>query len=103
MKTPVLFVVILTLSACGRKYGPERSGAALEAVRSAARDVAVKSAEAEETLSTDKQRDALRRAKGELKQAEKNARAAGATEMDLWEKRRIGETEGKKIALEWVR
>jgi predicted small lipoprotein YifL len=103
MKTPVLFVLILTLTACGRKYELETSAAALEAVRSAARDVVVKSAEAEETLSTDEQRDALRRAKGELKQAEKNARAAGATEMDLWEKRRIGETEGKKIALEWVR
>jgi predicted small lipoprotein YifL len=103
MKTPVLFVLILTLAACGRKHALETSATALEAVRSAARDVAVKSAEAEETLSTDEQRDALRRAKGELKQAEKNARAAGATEMDLWEKRRIGETEGKKIALEWMR
>jgi hypothetical protein len=81
----------------------ETSAAALETVRSAARDVVVKTAEAEEALSTDQQRDAVREAKGQLKQAEKNARAAGATEMELWERRRIGETEGKKIAREWER
>ena len=102
MRAPILFLLILTLAACGRKYTTETSAAALETVRSAARDVVVKTAEAEEALSTDEQRDALRGAKGQLRQAEKNARAAGATEMDLWEKRRIGETEGRKIAREWV-
>lgn len=80
-----------------------KSEAALQEVRGAARDVVVKTAESEKPLATEVQKDDLRRAENALKQAETKARESGAAETQLWEQRRIGETEGKKIVLQYLR
>jgi hypothetical protein len=96
------FLICTTFAGCGKKDA-RLSALALEEVRSAARDVVVKTAEAEKALATGEQKDAVKRAENALKQAQKRARETGAAETELWEKQRIGETEGKKIALEWVR
>jgi hypothetical protein len=95
---PILFA--LTLAGCEK---PGNARLALEEVRSAARDVVLKTEGAEKALATDVDKEALRTARATLKKAEKLAREQGASELDLMERRRIGETEGKKIALELVR
>jgi hypothetical protein len=97
------FLITATLAGCSKKEAVLKSSAALEEVRSAARDVVVKTAEAEKVLATETQKSEVRHAEEALKQAEKNARQAGAAETQLWEQRRIGETEGKKIVLQYLR
>jgi hypothetical protein len=97
------FFITAALAGCSKKEAVLRSSAALEEVRSAARDVIVKTAEAEKALATEAQKSEVLRAEDALKQAEKNARQAGAAETQLWEQRRIGETEGRKIVLQYLR
>lgn len=95
---PILFA--LTLAGCEK---PGNAKDALEGVRSTARDIIVKTEQTEKALATDADKEALKKAQAAFKQAEKIAREKGATEMQLWEQRRIGENEGKKIAREWAR
>ncbi|WP_264515775.1 hypothetical protein [Luteolibacter rhizosphaerae] len=96
-------MIAVPLAGCSKKEAVMESEAALKGVRGAARDVVVKTAESEKALATEEQKDDLRRAENALKQAEKKARESGAAETQLWEQRRIGETEGKKIVLQYLR
>ncbi len=103
MKAIPLLLLAAALTGCGKQYDPAAVGQALEALREASRDVVVKTAEAEKVMATEEQKEALKRAQAALTQAEKAARGSGAAETQLWERKRIGETEGRKIVLEWVR